>query len=83
MEFSWWSVTSGDPQGSLMWLVLFNIFFNNLDERIEHILSEYAYFLTFEHRALDRLDRWADSVRMTYNKTKWWVLHLGHKNPME
>lgn len=66
-----------------MWLVLFNIFFNNLDERIEHILSEYTYFLTFEHRALDRLDRWADSVRMTYNKTKWWVLHLGHKNPME
>ncbi|KAK4822719.1 hypothetical protein QYF61_019716 [Mycteria americana] len=33
-------------------------------------------------RDLDRLDWWAKDNCVRYNKAQWWVLHLGHNNPM-
>ncbi|GAB0187705.1 hypothetical protein GRJ2_001235800 [Grus japonensis] len=75
------------------WRKCFYVFINDLDVGLEGVVSKFVDDTKLGgavdsveggealQRDLDRLENWAITNRMRFNKGKCWILHLGRGNP--
>ena len=86
---SWTEVISGIPQGSVLGLILFTIYINDLPDALENMIKLFAYdtkvFATVNNEEdknslqgdIDKLMNWLDTWLLKFNKSKCKHMHLG------
>jgi len=89
---SWLEVLSSVPQGSVLGLILFLIYINDLDNGVKNWILKFAddtkIFSAVNNnldrsvfqKDLDNLLRWAEEWQMLFSVLKCKVMHLGYKN---
>ena len=89
---NWKSVLSGEPQGSVLGLILFLIYINDLDDSITSNVLKFVDDTKLFRKVntdgdkqhlqndLDRLVKWSEKWQMLFNFGKCKCLHTGHGN---
>ncbi len=89
----WLGVNNGVPRGSVLGLLLFLVYIDDLEERILSKLSKFADDTNFAgvvnaleqsqelQRDLARLLDWVQKWDMQFNVNKCKVMHIGTKTP--
>ena len=88
----WAPAASGVPHDSVLGMVLFLIYINDLDTNIVCKMSKFADDTKLCQRArnpddimelqedINKLVEWANKWQMGFNVDKWSVMHIGHNN---
>ena len=91
-QSNWAPVTSSVPQGSVLGLILFLIYINDLDTNIVSKISKFVDDTKLCRRArnpddivelqehINKLVEWANKWQMNFNVDKCSVMHIGHNN---
>lgn len=88
-------VTSGNKlavfsEAQYRGIVLFNVFINSLDTEVERTQNKFTIKTELGgavasreplQRHLEKLEHWAVTSHMKFNKDKRWILHLEQCNP--
>jgi len=92
---SWWSVVSGVPQGSVLGLLLFLVYINDIDDCLTSNLLKFADDMKLFRAVTSAIDvdnlrndlrelyGWSDDWLMYFNIDKFKVMHLVKDNPKD